>query len=108
MNENEIKENKINEFKEIGKGDIIKLEKGQCLIGKFINIEESNQYADSYLIKVMNNNNVIGTFVSKIVYNMILDNSITKNDEIKIEFLGLKETKDGRNAYKDYKLYTKN
>lgn len=98
------KENK--EWKNAKQKSFLKFEKdGDYIEGKYIDIEESTKFPESYLVTIkLLSGEVSGVFVSKMVKNLIEENNIAIGQEIKITFLGKKKTQDGKTEYNNYKL----
>lgn len=110
MTENEeSKENEENGFKEATGGDVVKFEnEGDKLEGIYRGHEESKQFPNSYALSVETGKDEVKVvFVSGIVIDLINKNDIAKGTQIKLEFLGLKKTQDGKREYNDYKLLYK-
>jgi len=92
------------DWKEASMGNVVKLEEGQALTGKFVSIEESKQYPGSYAFKVETETDVKVTFVNSIVKELIESNNIMKGQDVRLIFKGMKENEQGTRSYKDYSL----
>jgi len=107
------KQTKVNEmsneeYKEATSGNVVKFEKeGDSLEGKFMCIEESATYKDSYALKIKTTDGLKVVFVSSIVLDLINSNNIQKETQIKLVYNGKIENKSGTFKYKDYKLLFK-
>jgi len=92
-------------MKELTSGEIKKFEKkGDSISGIFICYQESRQYPGSYVVKLENDGNVIGAFVSGIVVDLLTVNNVKKDTPIMVEYQGTVTSAKGRD-YKDYKVY---
>lgn len=99
---------KVNSWKEATSGDVVKFEKpNDSIQGVYLCHEQSTLYEDSYAVKVSVGEATKVVFVSKIVVDFIKSTNIQVGQQIRIVFLGMKETKDKRRKYKDYKVYYK-
>lgn len=95
------------DWKEATSGDVIKLEEGDRVEGKFNSIEVSSMYPDSYALSMDVDGDSKVVFVNNIVYDLINRNNIQKGQEIAVLFVGLKDNAKGTRKYKDYKLFFK-
>jgi len=98
---------KMTDWKEAKLGDVVKLEAGDRIEGKFIELEQSKLYPDSYALKVETLDGIKVVFVSTIVKGLLESNSIMKNQEIAVLYKGLKKNEAGTRDYKDYSLFFK-
>ncbi len=92
-------------WNELKPGEVIKLAEGEHLTGKFVSIEESTMYKESYAVTLDTEKGQEVTFVSAIVKDMLNKNSVNVGDNIRILYKGMKKTKDGSREYKDYSVF---
>ena len=87
--------------------EVLKLEEGERIEGKFISIEESKKFSNSYAltIKTLEGNKVI--FVNDIVKDLLLKHSIQHNQEIALLYVGKVKNQKGDNEYKMFELFYK-
>lgn len=95
------------EWKEATSGDVLKLEEGDRIEGKFLGIEVSSMYPDSYALTIDVEGEQKVTFVNNIVHDLINRNQITPGSQIAVLYVGLKENAKGTRKYKDFKVFFK-
>lgn len=92
-------------WEEASQSNVVKLEKGEVLIGRLVSVEPSNSFEGSYAITVENEENGLQMlFVSNIVVDLITKHSIAKDDLVAIKYLGLVQNKAKTREYKDYEV----
>ena len=98
---------KQEKWKELETGNVIKLEEGQRAEGRFIKIEESQKYKDSYAvtIEVKGEEQPSVLFVNNIVKDLLETNKVSLGQNIAILFVGMKENQSKTFKYKKYKLF---
>lgn len=90
-------------MKELTQGNVVKLEEGQFLEGKFVSCDESATYKDSYALKVIDETGETKvTFVNNIVRDLITGNGVKQGQKVRVLFKGMKDNKSGTAKYKDY------
>jgi hypothetical protein len=95
-------------LKELGSGDVIKLENaGDSISGMLISWEESRMFPGSYAVRLRNPNKEQPqvVFVSNVVIDKIKLNNIQPGQDIMIEFAGLVKSGKSGMSYKNYKVY---
>ena len=92
------------EWNKATSGDVVKLEQDQSLEGKYVGLEQSKTYPDSWGFKVETPEGVKCVFVNNIVKDLVASNNIMKGQEVKLTFKGLQKTEDGKKEYKTYDL----
>jgi len=95
-------------WKELESGDVIKLEAGEQVNGKFVLLEESRTYKDSYALTLETPQGQKVLFVSNIVKDLLQKNGITPGQEIAVMFKGMRKNKAGTAEYKDYSVMVRN
>jgi len=94
----------MTEWKEAKNGEVVKLDENESLQGKFISLERSKLYNDSFAFSVENEQGIVSTFVNNIVVELVERNNIVKGQLVKLTYLGMKENESRTRSYKNYQL----
>ena len=106
--EEQEQEQKTDGYKQAQSGEIIKLDTpGLIIEGIYLGYEESKQFPGSWALRIKIVDDIKVVFVNNIVVDLIESNNIKKNQEIKLEFLGMKKAEKSGREYKDFNLYYK-
>lgn len=88
-------------------GDVVKLEEGKRIEGKYLDCTESVTYPDSFNLKLDVDGKTQVVFVNNIVVDLLKSNSVKQGDEIAVLFVGMRDNAKGTRKYKDFKLFVK-
>lgn len=95
------------EWKEATTSEVVKLEPGDRIEGKYVSLEKSALYPDSYALVIETNDGSVTTFVNEVARNLIEHNNIQPDTEIALIFVGMKKNLAGNREYKNYQLLYK-
>ena len=77
---------------------------GEIVKGKFVSLEQSKKYPDSYLLEVKKGKDVIKKWVNNIVKDKIDQIDVPESTIIEVEFLGMKKNVKGDREYRDFRV----
>lgn len=92
-------------MKELTQPEVVKLQVGESIKGKYISCDESAQYKDSYALKLETEQGNKVYFVNNIVRDTLKENGIEVGQTIEVKYTGTQKTADGKHEYKTYKVF---
>lgn len=96
------------DFRKATMGDVVKLEKaGDHIDGKYVGIEESRKFKDSFALRIENAKGIQTLFVTKILKELLDVNGVMKGQTIRVLYKGKKANEAKTREYNDYELYVK-
>ena len=101
----QLKDQLLEKYKKAEDGDVVKLDEGDVLEGKFISMEESKKFPNSFAITLDTEEGQKVLFGNKILFDKIMKAQIKVNQSIAIDYKGLKENQTKTAKYHDYDLY---
>ncbi|MBD3262948.1 hypothetical protein GF374_01040 [Candidatus Woesearchaeota archaeon] len=98
-----IKKPSEEEFEKVTSESWIPKEKGDFIIGSLIDVKHDVGKFKQNVYSIDNGKEIIDFFGSTVLDRKM--KTITIGERIKIEFLGMNTTEDGKTEYKDFELY---
>ena len=96
----------MGEWNLVKDGEPVKLEnENDSIEGEFINYEQSQQYPDSFAVKIQATDGIKVIFANNVLKEKIDNSQVKQGNSIKIVYKGLVKSKNGR-EYKQYDVYT--
>lgn len=93
------------EWKEQKGGDVVTLAPGEKISGKYVSMEQSKKFPDSYGVKIDTPEGQKVIFANELLRQKIEDSGVMRGQEVMIIFEGLKKNETGTREYKLFQFF---